>query len=182
MKTITKEYQLYKFEELDQKAKDKAREAFNRDNEACPFLEDNLREYIREELEENNIKVLGVATSAKPTINVYYSLTNSQGDGVIFEGTFEWKQYTIYIKHGSSRYYHSNTAVIEMQETENLGFHMDDEHKDVIEFNRIYQIICKTVEKRGYDEIEYQNSEECMQSACDSNDYTFLKDGTMFNE
>lgn len=50
MKTITKKYKVYTFEELSQEAKDKAREDFN-EFEDFPFLEDDLREYIHEELE-----------------------------------------------------------------------------------------------------------------------------------
>jgi hypothetical protein len=55
MKTITQKYNAYEFGELNQEAKDKAREEFNKE-EACPFLQDDLREYIHEELQTLGLK------------------------------------------------------------------------------------------------------------------------------
>jgi hypothetical protein len=57
MKTITKEYKVYTFEELTQDAKDKARERYNENNDYT-FLKDNLREYIYEKLQEKEIEIL----------------------------------------------------------------------------------------------------------------------------
>lgn len=74
MKTITKKYKVFTFEELSQEAKDKAREKFNEDMD-YPFLTDDLREYIHEELESAGYKVVGVATSENPAIRPYYSLS-----------------------------------------------------------------------------------------------------------
>jgi hypothetical protein len=175
MKTIQKEYNLYKFEELDQKAKDKAREKFNEHNEYY-FLTDNLREYIHEELTEAGIKVLGVATSANPSIKPYYSLSYCQGDGLMFEAILEDKDGNTYnVKHAGHYYHERSTNIVATDK--------NDEYIDSEAFNeQIYIPICKRVAQRGYDEIEYEDSEECFAGTCEANEYTFLSDGTMFNE
>lgn len=175
MKTIQKEYQLYTFDELDQKAKDKAREAFNRDND-YPFLTDDLRENIYELLKDKGYTVQGIATSAKPSIRPFYSLSYCQGDGLMFEATVTDKKGNEYtIKH-SGHYYHERSTAIS-------GVDKEGEDIDTDKFeSEIYIPICKEVAERGYSEIEYQDSEESFQSTCEANEYTFLSDGTMFNE
>lgn len=178
MKTITKNYQIYTFDELEQKAKDKARENYNRDMD-YPFLTDDLRENIYEELKERGYEVVGVATSAKPAIRPFYSLSYCQGDGLMFEGTVADKDGNEYtIKH-SGHYYHERSTNIS-------GVDKDGEElseMDIKAFEeQVYIPICKVVAQRGYDELEYQASEEYFQQTCEANEYTFLSDGTMFNE
>lgn len=171
-KTIT----LYDYSELSEEAKEKARAKWNESNDN-PLMQSHMINLLKEKLEERGIKY------DADSVDVRYSLGYSQGDGFMFEGELVWGKYTIYIKHnGNAHYYHSNTANIEMQETENLGFHMDDEHADVKEFDAIYQAICKEMEQIGYDEIEYEQSEESFIGACEANEYTFREDGTMENE
>jgi len=46
----------------------------------------------------------------------------------------------------------------------------------------VYAAICKKIERAGYDEIEYQQSEEAFREVCEANGYTFEKDGRMRNE
>lgn len=175
MKVITKKYKVYNFDELSQEAKDKALEEFNKDN-YYPFLEDDLREYIHEELEEAGIKVLGVATSDNPSIRPYYSLSYSQGDGLMFEAQLEDKDGNLYtIKHNGGNYYHERSTNI-------VGLDQEGNEIDTSDFEEnIYIPICKRVADRGYREIEYQQSEEAFAEDCEANEWTFLKDGTMFN-
>jgi len=175
MKTIQKEYQVYTFNELDQKAKDKARDTFNEHNDATPFLQDDLREYIHEELKERGYEVLGLSTSAKPSIRPMYSLSYSQGDGLMFEGTLQDKDGNEYTIEHNGRYYHERSTSITGQDKD--GNEIDT--KDFEE--QVYIPICKAVAQRGYDELEYQASEESFQQTCEANEYTFLSDGTMFN-
>jgi hypothetical protein len=183
MKTITKNYNVYTFDELSQEAKDKARNNYNADNEYM-FLSDCMNERLHELLEENNIKDINDTSKpgTKPT-QVMYSLSNSQGDGAMFTGEFEWGKYTVYIKH-SGHYYHSNSKFIEIHETENLGFDIgkDYEPKVYKEFEELYQKICTELEKYGYNYIEYEDSEESFRELCESNEYTFLENGNMFND
>lgn len=173
----TKTISLYEHSELSKEAFKKAYENW-RDND---FDDYGLRVYldnlVQELLEKNNIKPAEDTEYAK----VYYSLSNCQGDGAIFEGTFDWKKYRVYIKH-SGRYYHSHSASIELQEVDNLGFHMDEEDKDVKSFDVIYQAICKELESAGYAYIEDMQSEAAFIESCNANEYTFRENGIMENE
>jgi len=173
MKTI--KIKLFSFEELSQEAKDKARENFNMDND-YPFLEDDLREYIHEEIEEAGYKVLGVATSANPSIVPYYSLSYSQGDGLMFEASVEDKKGNVYtIKH-SGFYSHERSTSITGTDQEGNEIDTDDFEEN------IYIPICRRVAEKGYDILDYQGSEENFGEICEANDYTFEADGTMRNE
>jgi hypothetical protein len=186
MKTITKDYTIYTFPELDQKAKDKARERFNEDGSNLYFLSDNMNERLYELLEENKITDTNDTSKpgTKPT-QVFYSLSYSQGDGAMFEGNYIWNNLYVYIKQ-KGHYYHSNSKTITIYKrvwNELDGIEIEEEIDSVeCGFEAIYQKICKELEQYGYNEIEYQNSEEVFAENCEANGYTFLSDGTMFNE
>lgn len=45
----------------------------------------------------------------------------------------------------------------------------------------LYMELCKELEKQGYDEIEYQQSDECISEKLISNEIDFTKDGKIFN-
>ena len=178
MKTIKKEYQLFIFDELDQKAKDKALNRYIEDNDYM-FLSDYLNERLHELLQENKITDTNDTSKpgTKPT-QVLYSLSYSQGDGCMFEGYFIWNHYNVDIKH-SGHYNHENSKIITITDEEGNEI-TDNEPNEV--FNTLYVKICKELEQYGYNEIEYQNSEEVFRETCEANEYTFLSDGTMFNE
>jgi hypothetical protein len=170
----TKTINLYSYDELSEKAQEKALGEWNEGND-YPLMQSDMINRLKEVLEERGIKY------DEDSIDVRYSLSHSQGDGFMFEGVLEWGKYTIYIKHdGNPHYYHSHTANIEIQETDNLGFHVENE-KDEKAFEDIYQSICKEMEDIAYGEIEYQMSEELFQQTCEANEYTFREDGTMEN-
>lgn len=173
MKTITKKFKTFSFEELNQEARDKARQTWNESND-YPFLQDDLREYIHEELQELGFEVVGFSTSENPTIRPYYSLSYSQGDGLMFEGTVKDKKGNEYtIKH-EGHYYHERSTEIE-------GTDKNGEWISTKDFEeKIYIPLCKKIAERGYDAIEYMESEESFKETCEANDYTFLEDGTMF--
>lgn len=168
-KTIT----LYEYAELSPEAKERALNDWNEYNDD-PMMQSHMINLLKEELEERGIKY------DENSIDVRYSLSHCQGDGFMFEGELEWGKYTIYIKH-SGLYYHSYSKTVEMQETDNLGFHIEDE-KDEAEFEALYQEICKKMERIGYDHIEHITSEESFIEECNANGYTFREDGTMENE
>lgn len=175
MKTITKNYNVYTFDELSQEAKDKARNNFIAQNEYY-FLPDNMNERLHELLEENNIEDLN---NTKPT-QVLYSLSCCQGDGAMFEGVFLWKGYTIEVRHsGNYCHYNSKTIVSITREDADVT---DEEHDRIYEkFNDLYISICKELERYGYNYIEYEDSEEYFAETCEANGYTFLESGEMFN-
>jgi hypothetical protein len=165
MKTITKEYKLYSFNELSEEAKERALRDWN-DNDDMPFLEDNMQDECEELLKEYEIE---------GTPELQYSLGYSQGDGVQFVGRFEWQGLDVRIEH-DGHYCHSYCKTLDVLNAD--GEYMEDKEK---EFEEIYQKICKSLEDFGYKFIEYDRSEECFKENCEANDYTFLENGTMFN-
>lgn len=171
-KTIT----LYNFNELTKEAQEKAHQDWIASND-YPFLSDCMNEWLHELLEENKTKDLNDTSkpNTKPT-PVFYSLSYSQGDGVMFEGHFEWKKYQVIIKH-SGHYYHSNSKTIEIT----YGDDNEATEKVYAEFEKIYQSICEELETRGYNQVEYEDSLEVFEETCQANEYTFLSTGKMEN-
>lgn len=138
----TKTINLYEYSELSPKAKEKALSAWRVQSWDSYSLQVDLDNHIEGLLADRGIAPLAdVKGYATTHAKIYFSLSHSQGDGVMFEGTFEWGKYTVYITH-KGRYYHSHSAQIEVQESHNLGFHMDDDHKDVKKFEKMYHAIC----------------------------------------
>lgn len=186
----TKTIELFSFAELSKEAQEKAHNEWREKNDYF-FLQDCMNEWLHEELEENKIKDINgeydVVNQVRPKnkAHVFYSLSSSQGDGVCFEGNFEWKGYIVKIKH-SGRYYHSNSKTIDIYHKESdepIDNLMEDKKSEKIyaQFEKIYQSICKTLENRGYDFIEYEDSLESFEQQCEANEWTFTSDGKMEN-
>jgi len=162
----TKIINLYEYEELSEKAKKKALEDYNA-NDDYPFLQDDLREYIHEELESKGFKEESIITPL-------YSLGYCQGDGLMFEGSISKDGNTYTIKH-AGHYYHERSTNIS-------GTDKDGEEIDTKDFEEnIYIPLCKEIAQRGYSILEEMASEEHFIEMCDANDYTFREDGTMEN-
>jgi len=170
MKTITKEITVYAFEELTQEAKDRAREKYN-EQEEFTFLQDDLREYIHEELTERGY--------THDELTPLYDLSSTQGSGLMFEGTVYDKKGNVYTIKNSGHYTHEKSTDIEgFNESTGEYKEIDTEKWE----EEVYIPICKIVRDRGYDIIDYTYSEENFIEMCEANEYTFLSDGTMFNE
>ena len=167
MKEITKTIKVYDFEELSQEAKDKARESFNQD-EDYPFLQDDLREYIHEELTERGY--------THDELTPMYSLSYCQGDGLMFEGVVYDKEGNSYEIKQSGHYYHERSTEITAMDKEEESIETEDFEENV------YVPICKKVRDKGYEYIEYIQSEESFVETCEANEYNFLSNGTMVNE
>ena len=160
-KTIT----LYDYNELSPKAKEKALSDWNQNN-YDPMMQSHMINLLTEELDARGIKY------DTDSIDVYYSLSYCQGDGFMYIGKIEWKGETVTVTHNNAHYYHMYTANIDTGELKS---------EDVDSFKAMYQEVCKKMEKAGYAEIEYQQSEEYFMDACEANEYTFREDGTMEN-
>lgn len=171
----TKTIKLYEYSELSKEAKKKALNYHNEYDFEEYGLAVHLDNYLSDLLEKYDIKPLN-ETYAK----IYYSLSWSQGDGVMFEGVFDfptetekvgrqWKRYEVTVKQ-SGHYYHSNSKTIEV-EPENETVEK--------EFDEVYQKICKELEKVGYEYIEDMQSEEYFIELCNANEWTFREDGTL---
>lgn len=141
-------------------------------------LQVHLDDEISTLLEENGIVPVSTADKkyASKYAKVYYSLGHCQGDGVMFEGTFEWKGWIVNVKH-SGHYYHSHSKVIELSNDNGDEPTQADENA----FEIIYQDICKRLEKTGYEYIDDVQTEEYFEEQCNANNWTFEEDGTMRN-
>lgn len=180
MRTITKE--IYKFEELTDTAKEKARERYRSGNE---FIINNAKEIAL---------IFGLEID-----KIYYPGFYSQGDGACFEGSYQYKkgalkavktecpndtelhriveqlQYeqaryffaiTADIKH-RGRYYHSGCMSIYLQ-------HVWCNNQDVGDFNTgLFRNFADWIYKKLEDGWDYQNSDESI--IC--NGYEFTEDG-----
>ena len=130
-----------------------------------PFMSDNMTENLKELLRQNKIK-------GEPTL--YYSLSNSQGDGVCFIGSFEWKNYKVYIKH-VGHYYHSNSVSIDIE----TRFGNPAKEDIETEFKSLFKSICSQMEKYGYEIIDGAYDEKNIIDNMESNEYQFFENGDM---
>ena len=169
MKTPTQEIQtpcgtvnIYAFNKLNDTAKEKARDWYKTNDFGDDCLPSQLEELIKERLEAQGYYA--------DITNVFYSLSYSQGDGVSFTGTLQKDGITYRVKQRGS-YVHENTMNVE-QENE------DGETDDATEVLEMCKNIAKEAEKAGYTEIDYQNSDECVDENITMNGYTFTKKGT----
>jgi hypothetical protein len=172
----TKTIYLYRFDELSKEAKDKAIEYF-REQEEFYFLEDDMKNELDNILDDNeDIKAIGET-------KVYYSLSYSQGDGVMFEGQFKMSKYPnliFEVKH-SGHYYHEYSKTTEIIEDFDEGEPMstNEYRKADLEFEKWYLETCINLKKYGYEVIEYEQSDEAITEFIEVNEYEFLEDGTI---
>lgn len=111
------------------------------------FLSDDLQNLLYEKLKENNIKEV-------KDLKIYYSLSNSQGDGVGFYGEFEYKGINIKIIHYGNYYHYNSKNIYLLQEEFKTS---KEEELFYNEFNELYINICKELEKEGYNYIDLEN-------------------------
>lgn len=170
MKKIKVEYEVYDFEELSRESKDKVITKWYEEIEDYPFLSEDLSESCKALLEENKIKYFD-------DLELGYSLSYSQGDGLCFGGNFEWKNYNVKIIHNYKCEFASSAKITLIdKEGEEIT-----EGEDFDQFESIYLNICKKLEKEGYGILEYRMSDKEFSEVCEANDYNFFKDGRMAN-
>ena len=169
MKIVNVKYQVYQFKELSKEVKEKVKATWY-ENEDYYMLSDDLKESCKMFLDENKIKY-------NDDLNLGYSLSYSQGDGLNFTGNFEWKKYLIKITHSWRYSFASSSDIVIMDEE---GEEINDE-KIEKQFKDLYLDICKKLENEGYGVIEYRMDDKEFQELCNSNEYNFLKDGKMVN-
>ena len=163
MKTIT--VNLYQFSELSEQAK---KYAINKhyENEQYPFLSEDLIEFLKETLKENNCEF--------DNLKLYYSLSYSQGDGLCFIGELTKNNKTLILKHYSHYYY--STSV-------NMQF-IDNETGDEIEtdneLKNIYLSTCNKLEEYGYSILEYRMNIDEFTEFSDLNEYLYYENGTQY--
>jgi len=155
-KTMTRK--VYNFVDLSKGAKVKAREWY-KENDDMPFLGEVVHESILSELKKRGYKV-------DDDLQVNFSLSYCQGDGVCFSGMVEIDAMWYEIRSDGSS--HIIEAVDERE----------DESTPVL--NEMCEV-AKLAEKAGYAEIEYQNSDELVDETMEANEYTFTSTGERLN-
>ena len=134
-----------------------------------PFLEENLKDVLEEELKKNKLKF-------DSDLKIYFDLGYSQGSGVMFEGIITTDKAEFKIKH-IGHYYHYNSKEIELIKLfeKNKEIYIDEFNKRQDkkaekleeEFNILYKEICKKIEKMGYEIIENTQEENILRSGFD---------------
>ena len=189
MKTI----QVYNFNELSQCGKDTAISNFkNRHEIHLDFFNDEAKEIINER-------------GFKGDIKLQYSLSNSQGDGLSFGcewfdsqklheifvevlGTGKDKTIEVILNNSyfklngnSGRYCYSHKNDLEYIFDDNINAPNIEEVVGKVEAKlvEIYLNLCGELENIGYNEIEYQYSDEYISELLEVNEYEFTENGKL---
>ena len=191
MKTI--EIQLYSFDELSEAAKQNAIEIYKNDDHIyLDFFNDDAKEQI-----EN--------AGFKGNVNLNYSLSYCQGDGLSFSCDYFDKLNDLFIevlgtgkqktidciinncsfenKGNNGRYSYSSRNDISFEFDDYSG-NKNNIHEIVskveIKIKDLYIDLCNDLEKQGYSNIEYQNSDEAITENLELNDYDFTVNGSIY--
>lgn len=207
MKTITKEYKVYSYNELSKEAKEKVKNWMLEDEVRNDIFYDDCEEYIKELFKKSDLKC-------------QYSLGYCQGDGLNIYGDLHYKDvfsflenedikksyditftekekrtldfyfeyYSKYIKLPYNNHYCYNVIdrielyfdilyVLENNWIKNINHKVIEKLENAIKI--IFNGLCQKLENEGYNYL-YNIDDEEVKENCDSNDYTFLEDGTLF--
>ena len=160
---------VYEFSELSAESKQKAMRDYL---ESSPYhyepLEEEIRTFIEMKLQEQGYTITG-------KLEVAYSLSCCQGDGVSFTGDIsrEGVEYRV-VRRTYPRYVHAEMMdVEECQDGE-----WEEAHNSV---TIAIRGIGHEAEAAGYAELEYLESEEVLGDEACLGGSTFYEDGTVFN-
>ena len=198
MRKVTKEYEVYKFNELEKEVQEEVLKRYTEseyefyiDNELC----DDMIELAKDSL-QNHFK------GAKYN-NIYYDLSYSQGGGAMVEFNIDLKDlnnkykmltdeevkkcsnigYTnIKVYHNDSHYYHERTFDIDWWDyTDNDNFEeIQDKIDAMIElFREDIVLMNEEIARDGYKMLEDEARFKEM-AMNDINDLEFLSDGSVF--
>lgn len=209
MRTATVEYKVYKYEELSDNAKEKAKQWYLEGREPFMFTED---------CEQDLENLFG-----KNDLKVQYSLSYCQGDGFNIYGKIDTESiFKCLEEHNGGTQLEQFEDVLTEKEKKTILHYAEecgeielpinnrycyciaryidiaDEweyilenysgysniNKEVLEkfealVKGIFEELCSSYEKWGYDYF-YEISEEDLKEMCEANGYEFLEDGTVF--
>ncbi len=196
MRIITKEFRVYKYEELREKAKEKVKQKYIGHLDPYDFTYNVMED----------LKNIGLQN-----LRPYYSLSYCQGDGLCLVGHIDFdeispelkkifckdfllsdhkifkslKEYSRIEFNHIGKYYHKYSVEIDVYLDGNLNTKKYQNHRKIA--NKLIENItdwymdkCDEYEKWGY-EFFYGISDEELQDFCDGMEYEFLEDGTIFN-
>lgn len=167
MKTITKTYNIYEFDELPQDIQQKVIE-----KEAENIREVEIEGFLCEEMEMLAIQLLEENFEGKAIYHkVYYSLSYCQGDGAMVEFDLKYYNKNVKIRHDGGHYYHENSFDILEEYSEELT---EKQYKQLHE--KIYNI-NKRLAKYGYTFIEQDRTEQAIEQL---KDCMFYENGDIY--
>jgi hypothetical protein len=209
MRTVTVNYNVCKYNELDECAKEKAKRW---------YLDGQAPDIFTDDCKEDLYNLFG-----KNELDVQYSLASCQGDGFNIYGKIDAENiFKCLEKHNGGTqlerfenvltekekktilHYAKECGAIKLPMNNRYCYSLADYidiaddweydlkyysgykniNKDVLEkfeglVRDIFYKLCKDYEKAGY-EFFYEISDEDMEEMCEANDYEFYEDGTIF--
>lgn len=204
--TITKTYDVYKYNELSGNAKEKVKEWYLQGQKPFVFSED-CKEDLRNLFGKNNLDVqysLGYCQGDGFNIygkidaeNIFNCLEKHNGGTQLakFEDVLTEKEKKTILHYAeecgeielpmNSRYCYSLADYIDIAEDweyklvdyRNLNTKVIKKFEEMV--RNIFGTLCSSYEKWGY-EYFYEISDEDLEEMCEVNGYEFLEDGTIF--
>ncbi len=181
---------IYTYDELDDSAKDRAREIIGSWN--AEWEGDNLTDYFAEFLAEQGF----------PSDKIGYSLGHSQGDGVAFYGSINldvWfaansrktyyrtlRNYNPWARIDSNSWHYSHAYTMSVTVESDYDYSSNPkvgENRERLlaelcdELEESVRDMSHKLEKWGYEAIEYCYSDEAVRENCEANEYRFTEEG-----
>lgn len=209
MKTVSVEYNVYKYNELSEDAKEKVKQWYLEGQPAFIFTED-CKEDLYNLFGENDLEVqYSLAYCQGDGFNIYGEidaedilkcLENHNGGTQLekYENVLTEKEKKTILNYASecgkiklpmnNRYCYSLADYIDIKDNWEYDLEVYSGYKninvDVLKkfenlVKNIFSTLCSSYEKSGY-EFFYEISEEDLEDMCESNGYEFLEDGTVF--
>lgn len=199
MRTITIEKTLYTYDELSEKAKERVRESFSRDDDG--FIAKSVTEAMYSTLANDgwDVENKSVEWSIHSNCDFAtfgYTLTEAQIQDIIDNVLTDKERrrykrikalgwYELSVKSTRNRYYSyvSNKAEVEEpywncdpivdrffdEVVGKIRSYVDNMHKDA----------CRELLQMAEAEYEYQGSDECVRETCEANEYEFDENGVL---
>lgn len=165
MKTITKTFDIYEFDELPQDIRQKVIE-----KEAENIREADIEDFLKEEMEFLATQLLEENFEEKAVFQgVYYSLSYCQGDGAMIEFDLNYCGKNVEIRHNPyCHYYHERSFEII---SDNLTENQENRLKEkIIKIN-------KQLADYGYQFIEEDRTEQAIEQL---KDCMFYENGDIY--
>lgn len=209
MRTITVDYKVYKYNELDESAKEKVKRWYLETQDSYGFSE-MVKEDLKCLFGENDLDVqYSLAYCQGDGFNIYGEinaesilkcLENHNGGTQLekFENVLTEKEKKTILHYANecgkiklpmnNRYCYSLADYIDIKDDWEYDLEVYSGYKNinvgVLEkfealVRDIFYKLCKSYEKEGY-EYFYEISDEDLEEICEANEYEFLEDGTVF--
>ena len=153
METITKTYNIYKFDELSKEVQEKV---IKREAEGIKELE--IEDFLKDEMEFYAEQLLSKNFGDKAIFkNVYYDLSYCQGSGAIIEFELNYYGKNLIVQHDVyCHYYHSNSFEIVELDKELTKKQYENLKEKIYNIN-------KELEKLGYQFIEEDRTNQAIE-------------------